>query len=90
MVLNHLTEAMDDCEAAFDYVAGIHPIQQDFKAALALMHSACERLRVACIVIEALPSEDDAVCLHEWHKFGTVNGLDHIACQKCGAVKGGA
>lgn len=30
-------------------------------------------------------TEDAALCEHEWHKFGTVNGKNDVACQKCGA-----
>jgi len=26
-------------------------------------------------------------CEHEWHRFGTVNGKDDVACQKCGVAQ---
>ena len=32
-------------------------------------------------VHEICPTE----CEHEWHKFGTINGVPDVACQICGA-----
>lgn len=26
-------------------------------------------------------------CEHEWHRYGTVNGVPDIGCQKCGATQ---
>jgi len=32
-------------------------------------------------------TEAPKACEHDWHYYGTVNGVPHYACQTCGEVR---
>jgi hypothetical protein len=39
---------------------------------------------VEAAIEAALPSQS---CEHDWHRFGTTNGVEDVGCQKCGATR---
>lgn len=44
---------------------------------------ADEDVRLAMSAIR----QENEPCEHEWHRFGTVNGVSDVGCQKCGATR---